>query len=94
MAQTKKKTKVQVTRRQSGDGAYLLKMVMYLIVGCQWLWFQPSSGQQVPLPIGLLIGLLFAMHEHFQIDRKIEYAVLLVATLAGFVAQIGVFITL
>jgi hypothetical protein len=93
MAQTKKTSK-KLVQRQSNDGAYLLKMVMYLIVGCQWLWFQPSGGQQVPIPIGLLVGLLFAMHEHFQIDRKIEYAVLLVATLAGFVAQIGVFVKL
>jgi hypothetical protein len=94
MAQTKRSTKTKVTQRQTSDGAYLLKMVMYLIVGCQWLWFHPSGGQQIPLPVGLFIGLLFAMHEHFQIDRKIEYAVLLVATLAGFVAQIGLFVTL
>jgi hypothetical protein len=61
-------------------------------LGAQWLWFQQDNGQRVPIPVGLLIGVLFAMHDHFQIDRKIEYAVLLLAMLVGFVASIGVFV--
>jgi hypothetical protein len=34
------------------------------------------------------------MHDHFQIDRKIEYAVLLLAMLVGYVAGVGIFISL
>jgi hypothetical protein len=75
------------------DGVYLLKMVLYLVLGSQWLWFDTTDGSRVPLPVGLLIGILFAMHDHFRIDRKIEYAVLLVAMLIGFVANIGIAIT-
>jgi hypothetical protein len=37
---------------------------------------------------------LFAVHDHFQIDRKIEYTVLLVAMFVGFWTQIGVYITI
>ena len=86
---TSKKTKPTTT----ADGPYLLKLVLYTIVGTQWLWFETTSGT-VPVPIGLLLGLIFAMHEHFQVDRKIEYAVLLAAMLAGFIAKVGVFITI
>jgi hypothetical protein len=77
----------------AADGPYLLKLVLYTIVGTQWLWFETGQNT-VPVPIGLLLGLIFAMHEHFQVDRKIEYAVLLAAMLAGFVARVGIFITI
>jgi hypothetical protein len=91
MAKTKKviKNKSHVTQI---DGLYLLKMLLYVILGSQWLWFGQASGQRLPIPVGLLVGILFAMHDHFRIDRKIEYAVLLVAMLIGFVANIGIVI--
>jgi hypothetical protein len=76
------------------DSVYLFKMVLYLILGSQWLWFEQANGQKIPLPVGLLIGVLFALHDHFQIDRKIEYAVLLLAMLIGFVAGIGIVVSL
>jgi hypothetical protein len=46
------------------------------------------------LPIGFLIGLIFASREHFRIDKKIEYAILLVAMLVGFWLPIGIYINL
>ncbi len=74
------------------DGAYFLKILMYFIIGS--LWVRLSSGHFAPgissLPVGLIIGLLFAMHDHFQIDRKIEYVVLLAAALLSYLAPIGV----
>jgi len=76
------------------DSAYFLKIVLYLIVGAQWVRVvNPAGTTQLPLPIGLIIGILFASHDHFQLDRKIEYAILLVAMLVGFWSQIGVYIT-
>ncbi len=89
-------SKTKQRRKQSAqelDSAYLLKLVLYLIVGAQWLWLNHGTTQ-IPLPIGLFIGVLFAVHEHFQIDRKIEYAVLLVAMLVGFWSQAGIFVSL
>lgn len=76
------------------DSAYFFKLVIYLILGSQWLFLVDADlTRQIGLPLGLTIGLLLARHEHFQIDRKIEYAILLVATLVGYWANIGVFIT-
>ena len=71
------------------DSTYLLKLVLYLIVGSQWLKIVTKSGVQIPIPVGAIIGVMFAAHDHFQIDRKIEYAVLLVAMFIGFWVPLG-----
>lgn len=93
MAKTKRisKGKPQATEL---DSVFLLKTVLYLVLGAQWLWIEQANGSRVPLPVGLLVGILFAIHDHFQIDRKIEYAVLLLAMLVGYVAGVGVFLSL
>lgn len=76
------------------DSIYLLKLVLYLIVGAQWIRLVNVSGtSQIPIPVGLIIGFLFAAHDHFKIDRKIEYAVLLIAMFVGFWSQVGIYIT-
>jgi hypothetical protein len=75
------------------DGAFVLKLVLFLIVGSQWVWFVSNTSlTQIPIPIGLIIGFAFASHDHFKLDRKIEYAVLLIAMLVGFWAQVGIYI--
>jgi hypothetical protein len=80
---------------QDLDGVYLLKLAFYVILGSLWLKItKDGSTFTVPIPVGLIIGLLFSTHEHFQVDRKIEYAVLVVAALFGFVAPYGLFINL
>ena len=81
------------TKKES-DSTYMLKFVMYLLIGSLWVKITYADGGQLPLPVGFVIGLFFAMHDHFQIDRKIEYALLLVALLIGFWLPVGVFISL
>lgn len=73
-------------QKQETDSVYFLKILLFFILGS--IWFKHS--QFLPVPVGLLAGLLFAHHDHFQIDRKIEYAVLLAAAVLSFVAPIGV----
>jgi hypothetical protein len=95
MAKRKTITKKTKTQSKQLDSVYLLKLVLYLILGSQWLRFVDSADSwQAPIPVGLIIGILFAMHDHFQIDRKIEYAMLLLAMFVGFWAQIGVYVTI
>jgi hypothetical protein len=82
-----KNKKVAVKTKES-DSQYFLKMVFYLIAGS--LWLRISRGPvTIPLPIGLGIGLWFAHLDRFQIDRKIEYAILLVSAFIGFWLPIG-----
>lgn len=88
------KTKKKPAKGAELDSVYVLKLIMYIIVGSLWVRFKAQSGQyDIPVPVGLLVGLLFAWHEHFQIDRKIEYAILLVAMVVGFWSQIGLIVT-
>lgn len=85
-----KKQKSQRTGPTELDSTYILKLVLYLILGSQWLYVVNTTGSwQIPLPLGLVIGLMFASHDHFRIDRKVEYAVLLVAAFVGYWAQVG-----
>lgn len=78
------------------DSVYFLKLVMYVVLGSFWLKFstplQIGDFQVHALPIGLLVGLLFAAHDHFQIDRKIEYATLIVVTILTFFVPAGIVI--
>ncbi len=100
MAKTKKTVQ---TRRQtrstarvaSGDtdSIYVLKLVLYLIIGAQWIRITRGS-MTIPLPVGLLVGVLFARTERFSLDRKIGYAILLMSMFIGFWLPIGIEILL
>lgn len=91
MATKKPKTNRRAPARATAsfDGVYLFKLVLYLLLGSIWLKFEGGLG----VPVGLIIGLAFTAHERFRIDRKIEYAVLLVAMFVGYLAPFGVYIS-
>lgn len=78
------------------DSIYFLKILLYFIVGA--IWLKPGTAELFPgvraIPIGFFIGLVFAAHDHFAIDRKIEYAILLAAAVLSFVAPLGLVIQL
>ena len=61
------------------DSAYFLKILLYFMLGIIWL---KLNGRPI-LPLGLIVGLLVSTHEHFQIDRKMEYVILIIATMLG-----------
>jgi hypothetical protein len=86
--------KRKIKAKGQSDSEYLLKLAIYLIVGSLWVKIAVNPEVQISLPFGLAIGLVLASHEHFKVDRKIEYAVLLVAMLIGFWLPIGVFVSL
>jgi hypothetical protein len=87
----KKKTPIA-----ESDSAYFLKLILYVLLGSFWLRFaSPIEIGYVSLngfPLGLLLGLLFASHDHFQIDRKVEYAILVLVTIITFFLPAGIVI--
>lgn len=91
MAKTAKKSKNSKNKhKQESTSVYFLKILLFFIIGT--IWIRPREGTILMLPgipIGLLVGFIFATHDHFQIDRKIELAVLLGASVLSFVAPIG-----
>lgn len=76
--------------KQELDSVFFLKIVMYLVLGSAWVRLvDQDMTTQYPLPVGLLLGLVFISHDHFRIDRKIELSVLLVSALVGFWVNTG-----
>jgi len=87
----KKKQKTTET-----DSAYFLKLVLYVILGTFWLKFadpiQIGAFLVNGFPLGFILGLIFASHDHFQVDRKIEYAILIVMTVLTYYLPAGIVI--
>jgi ethanolamine transporter EutH len=83
--------KVVKKQKKEADSVYFLKLVLFFVLGV--IWIRPRNGLllgSLPgIPIGLLAGMLFASHDHFQIDRKIEFAILLFASILSFIAPVG-----
>lgn len=77
---------------QESDSVYFLKLVMYLIIGSQWVRIEHLPEWSVPIPIGLIIGLIYAHNDHFKTDRRIEYAILLVVTFISFWLPLGLIV--
>jgi hypothetical protein len=92
---TVKSTKlIHKKNTHESDGAYFLKIVLFLILSSLWLRIDYTGGTQLPLPVGAAIAAIFALHDHFQIDRKIELALILVGMFISFWLPIGIFVSL
>ena len=87
----KNKQKNKITE---ADSTYFLKIVVYILLGMFWVRFaapiQVGDFVFTAFPAGLLIALLFIRHDHFQIDRKIEYPVVIVAAIVSFFFSAGI----
>jgi hypothetical protein len=79
------------------DSTYLLKLVVFVLLGTLWLKFaQPTTWMGARLngiPLGLAIGLiLVSRFEKYQSDRKIWYAILIVVTIICYFVPAGIVI--
>lgn len=89
----KKQTKTSYIEAES---TYVLKIVIYLLLGM--LWLRLASPVEIgalsisAFPIGLIIALLFIRNDHFAIDRKIEYPLVIIATIISFFFDAGIVI--
>lgn len=74
------------------DGIFAFKLALYVVAGSIWLKLN-YNNMMIPLPIGLIAGMTLASRERFKTDRKIDYAVLLIAALFGFWAPFGLYVS-
>jgi hypothetical protein len=74
---------------KEADSVYFLKILIYFVLGTIWIKYNGI----VIFPLGLILGVLIAQHDHFAIDRKIEYAILIIAALLGLIGY-GVFLAI
>lgn len=80
----------KITSANEPDSSYFLKIVLYAVLGMIWLQF---NGKTV-FPVGCLVAFALAQHERFQIDRKVEYAVIFIAALIAAATSKGFFLNL
>ena len=71
--------RAKATNATETDNSYFLKILIYIVLGTIGIKF---NGYLV-LPAGLLLGIAIAQKDHFAIDRKVEYAILLIAAIIG-----------
>lgn len=79
------------------DSTYMLKLIVIVLLGMLWLKFseplEVGSYVLTGIPIGLMIGVLIVSRfEHFQYDRKIWYAILMVVTVISYFVPAGIVI--
>lgn len=79
------------------DGEFFLKLIICALLGTFWLKFgQPLSLGTVritAIPVGLLLGLVIVSRfEHFQSDRKIWYAILVLVGIISYFVPAGIVI--
>lgn len=97
MKQSKSKKVSRIAAAQSEtDGEYFLKIILYIVLGSLWVKFAAPLhiGGLVMngFPVGLFLGLVFASHDHFQVDRKIEYALLILVAIVTYFLPAGILI--
>ena len=61
------------------DNLYFLKILIYFVLGTVWVKY----NGYVVLPLGLIVGVIIAQKDHFAIDRKVEYAILIISAVVG-----------
>lgn len=61
------------------DFGFLIKSALYLILGSVWITF---ADKRI-IPIGVIVGFLLTKVEALRINRKIEYALLVVGAFFG-----------
>lgn len=79
------------------DSTYFLKLVVCIILGACWIKFmaplQIGPFALNGLPIGLLVGLIVvSQFEKFQFNRKIWYAILVLAMITSYFLPAGIVI--
>lgn len=90
----KKPTKKSVKQPVEKDSVFFLKVIFYFLLGAMWVRLIDfgTNDVTISIPLGFAVGLVFAMHDHFAIDRKIEYVVLFLAMVLSFTQPVGLLI--
>ncbi len=90
------KTKKQTEEVEESNGFYFLKVMLFIVLGSFWIRFaspiELGSLSFSAFPVGLIIGLLLATHDKLQIDRKIEYVILIVFAVISFFWPTGIIV--
>lgn len=92
---TRRRPKV-VSALSASDSTFFLKLVMFVVLGSFWLKFAIPLAlgpfMLTGIPLGLFLGIFLASRDRFQIDRKIEYTILVIVTVISYYFPSGIVI--
>ena len=83
---TKAIAKKRITKE--ADSVYFLKILVFFVLGSICVKYHGI----VIFPIGAVIALGLTAHDHFAIDRKVEYAVIIISSLLTLATGYSVFV--
>ena len=86
---TPKNLNREIYKNQRVYSHFLLKFVVFSILGLVWFRLGAPIGRIEVIPVGLIIGLIIAIFERFRIGRGIEIVILLAAALISYFTPIG-----
>lgn len=91
---SRKNLETEIYKNQRIYSHFLLKFVLFAILGMVWFEFGAEitigGTKFAALPVGLAIGMILICFERFRIGKGIELAILLVAGLASYLLPIGI----
>ena len=78
-------------KKNESDSVFFLKVLFYVLIGTFWIRISQNGIENTSfsIPVGMMIGVFFAHHDHFKIDRKIEFVILIIATILSYYLPIG-----
>ena len=71
---------------------FLLKFVIFIVLGLTWFRLGAPVGPFEVVPIGLALGLILAIFERFRIGRSIEIIILVLAAVISYFSPVGIVI--
>jgi hypothetical protein len=83
------KTKTKLQKYKESDLHLIIKLALYLILGTFWI---SVDGHKI-IPAGVVIGFFVSKMEFFRVNKKVEYALLLVGALFGLFGR-GIIVSL
>ena len=86
---TRKNAVREVFKNQRVYSHFFLKFVLFFILGLIWLRLGAAVGPITVIPVGLIVGLMFAYFEKFRIGRGIEILILVAAATFSYFADVG-----
>ena len=82
----------EIYKNQRIYSHFMLKLVLFMILGLIWFRLGAPLGSIQVLPIGLVIGLALAIFESFRIGQRIEIIILVAAAAVSYVLPVGIVI--
>lgn len=82
----------EIYKNQRVYSYFMLKLVLFMLLGLTWFRLGAPIGSVQVVPIGLAVGLILVNFERFRTGRQVEFVILVVAAIISYVSPLGIVI--